>query len=710
MNMKIVLETAGVALLLRGGDDGLPEVVHWGSPLGSVDEAGFDALTAGAAWMFAGNSLDEPLRLGLLPEARFGWTGTPGLVGSRDGRDWSPAWRVESVRVDGAAVEGFVAGGPALVEYEARAADLLLEITVELLASGLVRMRAQLTNIAAEAYTVEELTLRMPVPSRASEALDFAGRWGAERMPQRRALGVGAHRREGRHGRTGADSAFVLSVGTPGFSYSDGEVWAVHTAWSGNHIHTVERDFIGAQTLGGGELLLPGEGRLGRGESYSSPWVYFNHAVGLDAQAARFHRHLRSLDVHPAPERPVTLNVWEAVYFDHDLDRLLDLAERAAALGVERFVLDDGWFGDRRNDRAGLGDWVVSEEVWPDGLHPLVDRVKELGMEFGLWIEPEMVNLDSDVARAHPDWVMQLDDRLPIPARHQQVLNLAVPGAFDHVLGQLDAIFGEYAIDAVKWDHNRDLVDAGTAPAGRAAVAAQTRAYYRLFDELRTRHPHIEFESCSSGGARIDLEVLERAQRVWVSDNIDPDERQRMLWWTSQLVPPALQGSHIASGRSRVTGRIHDLAYRAATAVFGHLGIEWDLAEATDDELRELRWWIGWYKRNRVTLLRGTLVRADIEGHWFKGIVTPERAIYSLAAKEVTPTGSTGLLRFPGLDPEARYAVRTVNRQPVPEALQVPWLRLPEVVLTGAQLAGAGLRAPILQPSSAVLFELERLG
>lgn len=438
--------------------------------------------------------------------------------------------------------------------------------------------------------------------------------------------------------------------------------------------------------------------------------MYFNHAIGLDAQAARFHRHLRSLPANPGPERPVTINVWEAVYFDHDLDRLVDLAERAAALGVERFVLDDGWFGARRDDTAGLGDWVVSKDVWPDGLHPLVDRVKALGMQFGLWFEPEMVNLDSDVARTHPDWVMRLPDRLPIPARHQQVLNLSVPGAYDHVLGQMSAIFDEYAIDAVKWDHNRDLVDAGTAGTGRAAVSDQTRAFYRLLDELRARHPHIEFESCSSGGARIDLEVLERAQRVWVSDNIDPDERQRMLWWTSQLVPMELQGSHVASGRSRVTGRLHDLDYRAATAVFGHLGVEWDLAEATDDELRRLGWWIDWYKRNRATLLRGAMLRADVEGHYFKGVVTPERAIYSLASMAVTPTASVGILRFPGLDPDARYAVRAVNRQAVPEPLQVPWLRQAGVVLTGRQLAETGLRAPILRPSSAILFEVERVG
>ncbi|NLE98075.1 MAG: alpha-galactosidase [Propionibacterium sp.] len=710
MDARIALEAAGVSLLVSATDDGLPEVIHWGAAIGAVSEAQFDHIARGARWMFAGNSLDDPLRLGVVPEARFGWTGTPGLIGSRDGAAWSPAWRVVEATVDGRAVDGFVAVGAGRATFRAEAAAATMLITIEMLPTGLVRACAEITNHGPEAFGVDELTVRLPVPLVASEALDFAGRWAAERMPQRRALGVGAHRREGRHGRTGADAAMILSVGEEGFGYRHGEIWAAHTAWSGNHIHVVERDFIGAQTLGGGELLLPGEGRLRESERYRSPWVYFNYAVGLDAQAARFHEHLRALPVAPGPDRPVALNVWEAVYFHQDADRLIDLAERAAAVGIERFVLDDGWFGGRRHERAGLGDWVVSPDVWPDGLHPLIDRVHGLGMEFGLWFEPEMVNLDSDVARAHPEWVMQVEDRVPVPSRHQFVLNLTVEEAFEHVLEQMSAIFTEYRIDAVKWDHNRDLIDAGTAPQGQAAVSAQTRAFYRLFDELRRRFPKIEFESCSSGGGRIDLEVLERAQRVWVSDNIDPDDRQRMLWWTGQLVPLELMGSHIASGLSRVTGRLHHLGYRAATAVFGHLGVEWDLAEATDEEAEELGWWIDWYKQHRRTLLTGRLVRVDVDvpGTYCKGIVTKQQAIFSLAMLEASATASIGPIRFPGLDDDATYRVTTIDPTSVPGHLQVPWMD-GEIVMTGAQLAAAGLRAPTLRPSSAVLFVIDRI-
>ena len=232
-------------------------------------------------------------------------------------------------------------------------------------------------------------------------------------------------------------------------------------------------------------------------------------------------------------------------------------------------MLDDGWFGSRRNDPPGLGDWVVSPEVWPRGLHPLVDRVRELGMQFGLWFEPEMVNPDSDLARAHPEWIMAARAEWPIESRSQQVLNLGIPEAYEHVKAQILAVLKEYPIDYVKWDHNRDLVEAGNqGDGGRPGVHAQTLAFYRLLDEIRAAHPALEIESCSSGGGRVDLGVLERTDRIWVSDNIDPHDRQGMLRWTTQLIPPEYHGlahrvgslaHHRTPARSRVPRRHRDL-------------------------------------------------------------------------------------------------------------------------------------------------------
>ena len=555
------------------------------------------------------------------------------------------------------------------------AACLSLRSTIELTASGLLRCRAELINTGAEPYEVADLVLAYPVPPVARELMDFAGRWGRERTPQRREFTVGTHLREGRKGRTGADAATVLHAGVPGFGFAAGEVWGVHVGWSGNHTHYAERLSSGEQVIGGGELLLPGEVVLAPGESYTSPWLYGSYGDGLDEVARRFHRYLRSRDGHPGPERPVTINVWEAVYFDHELEPLLELAERAASIGVERYVLDDGWFGSRRNDRSGLGDWTVSADVWPQGLHPLVNRVKELGMQFGLWFEPEMVNLDSDVARVHPDWVMGTGGRTPVSSRHQQVINLGIPECYVYIRDSMLAILDEYDIDYIKWDHNRDLIEAGSHPDGRPGVHAQTAAVYRLMDELKAAHPGLEIESCSSGGARVDFGILDRTDRVWVSDCIDPHERQRWRW-TQQLVPPELLGSHVASGVSHTTGRAHDLNFRAATAIFGHLGIEWDLRKASKEDLAELTDWISFYKENRSLLLGGDLVRLDFPDASLTacGVISSDkqRAIYSFAAVDRSDVVLLGRLRLPGLDPLRRYRVAPIVVGRAPSGLRPP--------------------------------------
>ena len=287
-----------------------------------------------------------------------------------------------------------------------------------------MRARHVLTNTGAAPYVLDGLELTIPVPQRCSELLDFTGRHEHERTPQRHEMTDGLYLREVRRGRTSLESPSLLVAGTPGFGFSHGDVVGVHVAFSGNSVLRAERLPSAGLTIGGGELLLPGEIVLQQGDSYEMPWLVIMAGEGLDELAAEVHAWQRTLAAHPG-EQPVILNVWEAVYFDHDLAKLTGLAELAARVGVERFVLDDGWFGGRRNARAGLGDWWVSDEVWPDGLTPLVDRVHELGMQFGLWFEPEMVNPDSDLYREHPDWILQAGGRVPILQRNQLVLDLS---------------------------------------------------------------------------------------------------------------------------------------------------------------------------------------------------------------------------------------------------------------------------------------------
>ena len=512
----------------------------------------------------------------------------------------------------------------------------------------------------------------------------------------------------------------------------------MHTGWSGNHTHYAERLASGEQVLGGGELLLPGEVVLGADESYETPWVYASYGDGLDEVARRFHRFLRARPQHPGPDRPVTINVWEAVYFDHaDHDKLLELARarggrRRRALRARRRVV-------RRRGATTRPGWATGPSrptCWPDGLHPLVDAVTGLGMQFGLWVEPEMVNEDSDVARAHPDWIMATGGRLPVEARRQQVINLGIPACYAHVRDQLFAVLAEYPIGYLKWDHNRDLVDAGTQPAGRPGVHEQTLAFYRLVDELKAAHPGLEIESCSSGGSRVDLGVLERTDRVWVSDCIDPLERQQMHRWTTQLIPPELMGAHVASGRSHTTGREHDLRFRAATAIWGHLGVEWDLTSATEAELAELADWIAFYQEHRTLLLQGDLVRIDFpdDALLAGGVVAHDRrqALYSFASVSRSDVALLGRVPLPGLDPALRYAVTPVLLDHAPGGVTPPpWWHVrrtgsedhalaarlgpprlvPEdrgpVVLSGAVLGRSGLSVAATHPEQVATYLVE---
>lgn len=706
------LRADGVSVVVDLAGGTLPRVLHWGADLGAPDLAVLADLRHATRPVPLGFPVDGEVAAAVLPEQSAGHVGTPGLTGSRDGRDFSTAFAVTGHTVE----HTDDATQRLAVQAVDAAAGLALELVLELTAQGLVRQRGTLTNTADDVYALDGLLLTLPVPAAATELLDFSGRWARERSPQRTAFTHGTRLRDNRRGRTGYDTAFVLVAGTPSFGHRRGQVWGLHTAWSGNHRTLAERSHHQPGLLGGGELLTAGEVRLAPGESYTSPWTYGSWGVGLDALAGRFHRWMRARPQHPRTPRPVTLNTWEAVYFAHDLDRLTELADAAAAIGAERYVLDDGWFGSRRDDTRGLGDWYVSADVWPEGLHPLVDHVTGLGMQFGLWVEPEMVNPDSDLARAHPDWILRVPARLPRPARHQQVLDLAHPDAYAYVLERLDALLTEYRIGYLKWDHNRDLVDAGHA--GVAGVHGQTLAVYRLLDELRARHPGVEIESCSSGGARVDLEILQRTDRIWGSDCIDALERQQIQRWTNLLVPLELIGAHVGSGTAHSTGRRHALSFRAGTALFGHLGIEWDLREADAAQRAELAAWVAAYKELRGLLHTGTAVHADVAdpSHHVHGVVAHDGsdAVFAVVATATSDALPTGRLTFPGLDPDATYHVRPQPPGDVVDGLgshgpSLPWWTPDGVRLTGRVLAEVGVQVPVLFPEHLVLVRATRV-
>ncbi|SED52550.1 alpha-galactosidase [Ruania alba] len=722
------LRAAGTALVIEVTQP-VPRVLHWGSDLGLDGRSGTD-LVATATPAVLNNSPDEPRSMTVWPSERDGWAGTPAQRGHAAGS-------VDIARpelVDSSCTQAPGGGGQVHLSFTDAVSGLSSTLTYTMDAAGVLAVDATVVRTARPApapdgvpYTLDGLRTLMPVPDRASERLDFTGKWCRERSPQRATVGFGSHVRHARRGKPGHDTPYLMAVGTPGFGFGHGEVWATHLAWSGDAEYLLERLPEGAgvfaAALGAGEVLRSGEVLLDDGDRYHAPTTVFVWSeTGLDGIADRLHRRLRARASHPAQPRPLVLNTWEAVYFDHDMDRLTTLVERAAQVGVERVVLDDGWFHGRRGDDAGLGDWTVDAGVWPSGLDPFVDLVRSYGMQFGLWFEPEMINLDSDLARAHPDWVLGPRQGLGPSARNQYVLDIGRPDAYEHVLKSVSALVAQYRIDYLKWDHNRDLLEAVGRRNGRdrPAVHEQTLALYRMLDDLRERHPGLEIETCSGGGGRIDLGILDRTDRLWASDCNDPVERSRIEQWTRLLVPPELIGSHLGAERSHTTGRKTDLSYRLISSLTAHAGIEWDLTTASEAELAAITAWADLYRELRPLLHTGRVVNADLadEAVALTGVIAQDgsRAVFVWSRATSSPSGQSGRVRLPGLDPRSRYRLRLrdelggTRRHQVQDPAWLTEAAANGLDLDGTVLTVVGIPLPTLNPQQALLLDVEQLG
>ena len=702
------LARGGVSLVLADDDHGIPRIVHWGAALGDLDDAALTDLAAARRPGASRSSYDGRRTTGLVPDGTRGYSGTPALSGLRVGgttRAVTPSLVAWDVRADGEASVSCTS-----TDDEA---GWSVRVALSLDAAGLLHARTSVTNTADGDLHLASVLTALPVGAHATELLDLTGRWCKERTPQRHPWVQGTHRRDARHGRTGHDATLVMVAGTPGFTFGTGEVWAVHTAWSGNHTHYAERTPEGECLVGGGELLDPGEVVLAAGETYDAPHVLGSWSgSGLDAMSHRFHAHLRAVTPRSRTERPVIANSWEAVYFDHSLDRIAELADAAASVGVERFVLDDGWFLGRRDDTSGLGDWTVDPAVWPQGLGPLVDHVTGRGMEFGLWVEPEMVSLDSETARRHPERVLRGRSAVPPEWRQQQVLDLQDQGAYDDLRAALLALLDELDVAYLKWDHNRDLTDA--VHDGRPAVHGQTRAFYRLLDELRSAHPALEVESCSSGGARVDAEVLSRTDRIWPSDTIDALERQHLQRWTSLLVPPELMGSHVggADGAHHRADALPALPGRDRAAALvrhrvGHVAPRRGRPRraARVDRAPQAGTAADRHRHARPPRPPGS--RRDGDGHRGRG---PLEAWYVVATVAATATQHPAPLRLTGLDPDRRYRLtEEMPRGPVGADLTGTW-SADDAELSGRVLATSGIALPVLDPEEARVLRLVAVG
>lgn len=613
---------------------------------------------------------DQPLALFSAPG--LGWFGQSTLLAHRGGEDWAHA--ITSCQVEGSAPNTLI------FHMVDAVAGLEVCVTAHLDAeTDVLALSTRLTNTGASVLDVQWVAAgAVPLPPDAQRVRSFAGRHNQEFVPVEDVLTRSMWRRENRRGLTSHD-CFPGAVAT----CADGTAYGVQLGWSGNHVQQIDWIDDGRFQWQMGAWLAPGEVRLAPSASIDTPEMLATcSAEGVNGVAWAFHRAIRARLDWPggamAP-RPVHLNTWEGFYFDHDLPALKELATDAAALGVERFVLDDGWFQRRDDDLRGLGDWWPDATKYPDGLAPLVNHVTGLGMEFGLWVEPEMVNPDSDLYREHPDWVLQIAGRPHITARNQLVLDMARPEVGAYLFEKIGHVLQDLPISYLKWDHNRDLTAAGQAPRFRAQVLGA----YGLMARLRAAFPHVEIEACAGGGGRIDAGIVRHTHRFWTSDCIDAVARVGIQRGFLQFMPPELMGSHVGTSPAHSTGRGQSMAFRAGVALPGHFGVELDVRQLSVAEKAELAAAIVRYKALRGQLHQGRVWLGEAED----GLVWQAHGAADDLLLLLTRVAPASLrypapVRVPMLDPARRYRVEGEG--------------MPLADMAGSWLVRAGLPVPIM--------------
>jgi len=699
---------AGGTLVAIEATKGARPIILYAGP--NLPEAKAKDLSVLATRQHAPGSASVPLRGSVLNEIGTGISGPSGLVAHRAGQDWAIDLRIESVDTadDRSIVIVCKDSNVGVISRHALLADP---------DTGMLTCSTTIENCSERALELDWCAaLCLPLDPRMDRILNFTGRWSGEFEMETIDAFQGSIVRENKAGRTSHDAfpgGFALASDT---SETRGLAVGYHLAWSGNHRLRIDRHSDGRSFVQMGEMSFPGEIRLEQGETYRTPDFHAAWSQeGLNGVTHTFHDYLTGtvLDQRALTKpRPVHYNTWEAVYFDHHEETLIELAEAAARVGAERFVLDDGWFGSRRNDGAGLGDWWVSEEIYSDGLHPIANRVRELGMDFGLWFEPEMVNPDSELYRAHPDWVLQAEGVETVPFRGQLTLDLTKSEVFDYLFDKITQLVTEYDIAYIKWDMNRDTNHPGSS--GRGAMHRQTLAVYALLQRLREAHLDLEVESCSSGGGRADFGIMHHADRIWTSDNNDARQRQQIQRGASHFFPLRVLGSHVGPKRCHITGREFSMAFRVASAVFGHMGMELDLREESEADLHTLKAGIALYKRHRDLIHQGRFLRLNsAESTNLIGCVALDQreALFSYAKLETEVATMPARLHFAGLDPNKAYRVRMTWPQTNPSISSPSIMDAADLlgdgcVVSGAALMGHGFQPPLTFPDTCLFYHL----
>jgi len=505
------------------------------------------------------------------------------------------------------------------------------------------------------------------------DQFDFLHLFGAhcrERYIERKPLFVGTQSIESRRGASSHQQNPFIALLRKNADEDYGEVYAFHLVYSGNFLAQVEVDQFHTARVSLGINPFDFTWLLEPGESFQTREVVMVYSdEGLNGMSQTFHELYRTRlarGVFRDRERPILINNWEATYFDFDEEKILTIAKTASELGIELFVLDDGWFGKRDDDKRSLGDWFVDKRKLPNGLEGLAKRVNETGMQFGLWVEPEMVSVDSELYRKHPDWCLHVPNRPRSEGRNQLVLDYSRKEVCDYMIQVLSDVLASAPISYVKWDMNRHMTEIGSAtlPPERQRETAHRYmlGLYRVMDEITSRFPHILFESCSGGGGRFDPGMLYYMPQTWTSDNTDAVSRLKIQYGTSLVYPISSIGAHVSAVPNHQVHRITSLEMRGHVAMSGNFGYELDVTKLSEEEKETIKEQVAFYKEIRHLVQFGTFYRmlSPFEGNeaaWM--VVSKDQSEAFVAYFRVLAEANAPLsfIRLKGLNPKKRYEI-----------------------------------------------------
>lgn len=543
---------------------------------------------------------------------------------------------------------------------------LLYGIFAEL---DIITRAVQITNRGQEAVHIEKAASAvLDFMTGEFDVIHFHGRHGMERILERTPVEHGNQVFGSRRGSSShQQNPFVMLAGKQ-TGEDAGECYGCMLLYSGNFKAEAEKDQYEQTRLVMGLSDEMFSWKLEPGETFDTPETAFSYSAnGFSTLSWNLHRLIRSHICRSAyrdTKRPVLINNWEATYFDFTEDRLVEIAAKAKECGVELFVLDDGWFGKRSNDYTGLGDWVANKERLPFGIKGLADRIEEMGMKFGLWFEPEMVNKDSDLYRAHPDWILHAPQRASCHGRNQYVLDFSRKEVVDCIYDMMYKILSESKISYIKWDMNRSITECYSValPADRQGEVFHRYilGVYDLYERLTTAFPQILFESCASGGGRFDPGMLYYAPQGWISDDTDAAERVRIQYGTSMCYPISSMGSHVSVVPNHQLNRITSLHTRANVAYFGTFGYELDLNKLTDEEIAEVKAQIIFMKEYRELIQFGNFYRlkSPFDGNetvWMTVSEDKRKALVFWYRERNVVNAEFTRVRLQGLDPDLIY-------------------------------------------------------